>query len=234
MRRVQVIASVAFKLFFEALSDECRSQREISLAPVFLPSVPALKVLLSGDDCDVLIVSEAAVPRFTDAKLLDVSTIAPLARSLIGVAIRKGAPRPPLRTVDDFLAIVESARSIAYTDPKIGTTSGVQFADILKKFGLEQAVRAKAVLGDGGPVSHFVGNGLADVAIQQLSELVQDEGVEIVGALPEPIQKETAFVVARAAGSKNPEAASAFIDLILEPASQNLLVKFGLQPHRAP
>jgi molybdate transport system substrate-binding protein len=152
-----------------------------------------------------------------------------IARSVIGVAVQSGAPKPNIDTADEFRRALLRARSVAYTDPATGAASGVHFVQILDRFGIANEIKAKAKLGAGGPVAEYVARGEAELAVQQLCEHRLVKGVDIVGPLPAELQKVTTFAAAVAARSSHPRQASALIDLLLAPHVQAAMAAHGLE-----
>jgi molybdate transport system substrate-binding protein len=149
---------------------------------------------------------------------------------VIGIAVRAGAPRPKIDTADDVRQALLAARSVAYTDPSTGAASGVHFVQLLERFGIADVVKAKAKLGDGGPVAEFVARGEADIAIQQLCEHMLVPGVDVVGPLPDELNKTTTFTAGVAKSAAAPIEAAALIRLLQAPHVRAAMPSHGLQP----
>ena len=114
-----------------------------------------------------------------------------LARSGIGVAVRKGAPRPDIGTADALRRALLAARSVAHS--KSGQ-SGLYFPTVLERLGIAAEMKPKLVVPESGiAIGEVVARGEAEIGIQQISELLPVAGIEIVGPLPEPLQKITTF-----------------------------------------
>jgi molybdate transport system substrate-binding protein len=120
-----------------------------------------------------------------------------------------------------------AAKSVAYSDPAGGGASGAAFARILKDLGIADAVNARAKLGRGIPNAEFLVKGEADIAIQQIPELMTVQGVDIVGPFPAALQNVTGFAAAALAGSAHPEAARALVDFLAAPETLALLKARG-------
>jgi molybdate transport system substrate-binding protein len=153
-----------------------------------------------------------------------------IAKSVVGVAVRAGAPRPKIATADDVRAALIAAKSVAYTDPSTGAASGVHFVQLLERFGIADVVKAKAKLGDGGPVAEFVARGEAEIAIQQLCEHMLVPGVEVVGPLPDELNKTTVFTAGVTKSAAAPGEAAALIKLLLAPHVRAAMPSHGLTP----
>ena len=153
-----------------------------------------------------------------------------IASSVIGVAVRAGAPKPKIATADDLRAALLAAKSVAYTDPSTGAASGVHFVQLLERLGIADAVIAKGKLGDGGPVAEFVARGEAELAIQQLCEHMLVPGVDVVGPLPDELNKTTTFTAGVTASAAAPDEAAALIKLLLAPHVRAAMPSHGLKP----
>jgi molybdate transport system substrate-binding protein len=178
-----------------------------------------------GESVDVIIVVSQALADLVDSSRADV------ARSGIGVAIRRGGPRPDITTVDAFKKTLLAAKSIAYTNPADGGTSAVYFAELIKKLGIAEQFRPKTKFVPGGTSSGtLVASGEAELAVQFISELLLSPGVEIAGPLPPEVQS---YIVISAGVSKeaaDPVTAGRLVRFLSSPAVAPVLPEAGLEP----
>ena len=230
---LKVLTSVAMKGVLERLAPEFRQQTGCGLAMGYGPGGVVLQRVRAGAVNDVVIASPEAVEALIGEGRIVAGSQRPIARSVIGVAVRSGAPKPRIDTVDDFRRALLAARSVAYTNPATGAASGVHFARILDRFGIASEINANAKFGDGGPVAEYVARGEAELAIQQLCEHMLVKGVDIVGPLPLELQKVTTLIAAVGEGASRPRYASALIDLLLAPHIQAAMSTHGLEPIRS-
>jgi molybdate transport system substrate-binding protein len=150
-----------------------------------------------------------------------------LARSGIGVAVRKGAPRPDIGTADALRRALLAARSVAHS--KSGQ-SGLYFPTVLERLGIAAEMKPKLVVPESGiAIGELVARGEAEIGVQQISELLPVAGVEVVGPLPPPLQKITVFSAGVPATATHPRAALALAQSIAR-ASRPLLAAKGLEP----
>lgn len=144
---------------------------------------------------------------------------APGARSLgivhMGVAVRKGGKTPDLSSADAFRASLLAAPSIAYGDPAKGATTGIHFAKVLDRLGIQDAVRGKSLLAANGlDVMKLVAAGEAEIGVTQISEILHVKGDTLAGPLPAELQLASNYSVAHV--SATPQAAAAqFADLLV-------------------
>jgi molybdate transport system substrate-binding protein len=145
--------------------------------------------------------------------------VAPGARSLgivrMGVAVRKGGKAPDLSSVDAFRASLLAAPSIAYGDPAKGATTGIHFAKVLERLGIQDAVKGKSLLAANGlDVMKLVVAGEAEIGVTQISEILHVKGDTLAGPLPAELQLASNYSVAHV--SATPQAAAAqFADLLV-------------------
>ena len=156
----------------------------------------------------------------------------PLARVGIGVAVKTGTPLPDIGTVDAFRALVLRARAVAMVDPAAGGTSGVYLFRLYERWGIADQVRTKAVLVPGGHSAEKVADGQAEIAIQQMSELLPVQGVTVVGPLPAQVQNYTVYAGAMSARAAQPEAARQLLDALRAPEMEALLKAKGMEVPR--
>jgi molybdate transport system substrate-binding protein len=191
------------------------------------PSGALAKRVMGGEAGDAIVTTTAGLESLAKAGKAAAGTTRVLASSGMGVAVLKGAPRPDIATPEAFKRTLLAARAVAYSDPAGGGASGAAFVKVLQDLGIADAVAAKAKLGRGVPNAEFVVKGEADIAIQQIPELMVVPGVDIVGPLPAPLQTVTGFATAVLAGSKHPAEARALVDFLASPETLALLKSRG-------
>jgi len=191
------------------------------------PSGAIGKRVAGGEAGDAIVSTTAGIEALEKGGKIAAGTTRTLASSGMGVAVLKGAPKPDISTPEAFKRTLLAARSVAYSDPAGGGASGAAFVKVLKDLGIADAVNAKAKLGRGVPNAEFVVKGEADIAIQQIPELMVVHGVDIVGPLPAQLQTVTGFATAVLAGSKHPAEARALVDFLASPETLALLKSRG-------
>lgn len=187
------------------------------------------KRLARGEPIDVVIMVGSALDDLighgdvvADSKVL-------LARSRIAVAVRAGAPKPDIGTVDALRATLLAAKSIAYSD----SASGVYLQDVLfPRLGIADRVRGKARMIPAEPVGQVVARGDAELGFQQLSELKAVAGIDIVGLIPADVQQVTLFSAGITTRSHDPKAARALLDFLSASGSAATIDGTGLEAAR--
>lgn len=172
--------------------------------------------LLSGSEgVDVVVLPAPATEALDKAGKLRPDSRISLARVAIGVAVREGAPRPDVSTVDAVRKTLLDARSIVHPDPQGGGFTGAHIARMIERMGIAQAVRPKVTLlfAIGGGVA-AVAKGDAEIGLFNISEILPVPGVALAGALPSELQNYITFAGALHVDSVAPEPAAAFLRLL--------------------
>jgi len=188
-----------------------------------------VKRIEAGENFDLVIASPAALEAMAKSGKVSGAGVE-LARVGVGVAVREGAEKPDISTVEGFKQALLAARAIAYIDPAAGGSSGIYLSGLFDRLGIAGAVKPKAVLVKGGYAAERVVSGEADMAVHQISELLPVKGVTVVGPLPAEIQNYTVYSAALAAGSGHEASAQALIALLRSPEGAAAIRSKGMEP----
>jgi molybdate transport system substrate-binding protein len=176
---------------------------------------------------DVVIMADAALADLIkDGKVLAESRVA-LARSSIGMAVKAGAIRPDIGSVEALKQTLLRAKSIAYS----ASVSGDYLStELFQRLGIADRVMSKSRRVEGERVGAVVARGEAEVGFQQISELLPVSGIDFVGPLPPEAQKVSVFSAGVAALTKNSAAARSLIRFLASPESAQAVIRSGLEP----
>ena len=180
-----------------------------------------------GEPADVLIMVGYALGDLVKQGKVVADSRVDLVKSPIGIAVKSGTPKPDIGTADAVKRLLLAAKTIAYSDSASGVYVSTEMFD---KLGIKDAVRDKARKIPATPVGEIVAHGDAEIGFQQISELRAVEGIDIVGPLPDELQKITVFSAGIASVSKEPDAGKALIKFLTSPAARPEIVKSGLDP----
>ena len=233
---VKVMNSGGFAAPYKALAPEFEQQTHNKLEIAWGPSMgtthDAIPVRLArGEPVDVLIMVASALDDLVrQGKVVPASRV-DIARSYIGMAVKAGAPKPDISTVAALKQTLLNAKSIAYSD----SASGVYLSTVgFKQLGIADQIAGKSHMIPATPVGEIVAKGEAELGFQQLSELMPVPGIELVGPLPDGVQKMTLYAAGISVDSKEPAAAEAFIRFLTSPGVAPTVKSFGLDPVTAP
>lgn len=189
------------------------------------------KRLENGETADIVMGTAPAIAQMARSGVLVAGSCTDLGRTLTGLCVRADAPLPDISTPDRFKQTLLKARSIAYTNPQAGGTSGIFLVGLLERLGIAEAVGRKALLCiNGDDVVDKVAAGDAEIGSTFLSEIVPMKAVKVVGPLPQPIQNATAYAAGIMTASGNREAAGRFIAMLTAPAQRQAWLSLGFEP----
>jgi molybdate transport system substrate-binding protein len=197
------------------------------------------KQVISGEVFDVPIV-QPPLPEVVASGNVVESTATPLASVAVGVAVKKGSPRPDISSTEAVKKMLLSAKSIVCPDGATGAAAGVSINEMLKRLGIDDQIEPKLTrphgtgpggAGGGAVVSAMVGRGEAEIGMTFISEM-DDPGIDIVGPLPREVLPWTPLVGFISAHAKNPEAAKALLQYLSSPEAVAAYKAAGMQPGR--
>jgi molybdate transport system substrate-binding protein len=188
-------------------------------------------IIGSGQHADLIIVSTPLMAELEKTGKLLPGSRTDLGRVGIGVVVRDGATKPDVATPESFKAALLAAKSVAYTNPKEGGTSGIWFAGVAERLGIGEAIKAKAVLTKGGHEAAVeVAEGRAEMAVIFISEAVVVKGVTVAGPLPPALQDYSGYAAAIPASSTDPAAARAFVAALTSAVMAERWRRNGFKP----
>ncbi len=178
-----------------------------------------------GVPFDVAILTSAFVDDLIRQSKLDGATRTVLARSGIGVAVPKGAPKPDVGSVEAFKRALLEAKSVGFVE---GSASSRYLPGLFERLGIAEQLKSK-LKPLPGPVHEFVGKGDPELALSQIAAIVPFDSIEFAGPLPPEIQLNTVFVAA-ASPSANADLAKALLRALASPSNSQVLRGAGLEP----
>lgn len=161
----------------------------------------------------------------TDGKMV-AGTKTNFAQAGVGVAVKKGAPKPDIRTVEAFKAAMLNARSIGYSQGG----SGIISAKVMEKLGIADQLKAKTRFIDGVPVAEVVARGEVEIGLQQINVILPVAGADYIGPLPKELQETVKFSAGLLSVSEQQDVARAFLRFIASPAAASAIRKSSMEP----
>jgi molybdate transport system substrate-binding protein len=190
-------------------------------------TVNAIPVRLErGETADVVIMVGYALGDLVGQGKVKADSRVDLVKSLIGICVKAGAPKPDISSPEALKRALLAAKSIAYSDSASGAYIST---DMFQRLGIADEMEDKARKIPAEPVAGVVARGEAEIGFQQFSEMLPIPGIDIVGPLPPELQKVTIFSAGIASVSKEPEAGKALIKFLASPAARDAIVKSGLE-----
>lgn len=184
--------------------------------------------LKRGEVADLVIVAEGVLRDFIAQGLVRADGLTPVARSVIGMAVRDGAPKPDISSAEALRRTLLAAKSVAYS----ASVSGQYLTtELVQRLGIADQVLPKSrLIGGGVRVGTIVARGEAEIGFQQMSELLPVPGIAHITPLPPELQKVSVFAAGIAATTTDADAALKAIRYLASPAAANAIRKSGLEP----
>jgi molybdate transport system substrate-binding protein len=193
----------------------------------FAPTLGLLDRLQKGETADVLILTQDGLAGLAATGSVVAESCIDLARSFVGLAVRAGVARPDIATEEALRATLLGARSVAYS--RLGA-SGIFFAQLIAGMGIASEVNARASIVPQGFTAERLLSGEADLAVQQISELKQVAGTDIVGPIPLHLQDPAVFSAGRLSASTRPEQSDRLLKFLASKEVAPALRDSGLEP----
>jgi molybdate transport system substrate-binding protein len=227
MEKVRMLSTLGLMGAMRSLSSAFEAASGIQVDADFAPTLALLKRLRAGEVADLVILTREGLDEVIGEGRVIADSAADLARSYVGLAVRKGAPHPDIANEAALRTTLLAARSVAYS--RLGA-SGVYFAQLIVRMGIAAEINAKATVVEQGFTAERLVSGEADLAVQQISELKQVEGIEVIGPVPHELQTPAVFSAGRMVNAKQAEAADRLLRYLASPEVVPVLRQSGLEP----
>jgi molybdate transport system substrate-binding protein len=177
---------------------------------------------------DIVIVADAVLRKFIENGLVLAEGHTPLARSAMGMAVRAGAPKPDLSSIDALRRTLLQAKSVGYS----ASVSGAYLTtELIQRLGIADQVLPKSrLIAHGERVGTAIARGEVEIGFQQMSELFPVPGIAHITPLPPEVQIVTTFAAGVAATCPDPVLARAVIQFLASPEAANAITNSGLEP----
>lgn len=227
MENVRMLSTLGLMAAMRSLSSAFEAISDIRVDADFAPTLALLKRLRDGEAADLVIVTREGLDEMIGEGRVVAGSAADLARSFVGIAVRAGQAHPDIGSEAALRRTLLAARSVAYS--RLGA-SGVYLAQLMVRMGIAAEINAKATIVEQGFTAERLVTGEADLAVQQISELKQVGGVEVVGPIPYALQTPAVFSAGRLANAKHAAAADRLLRYLASPEVAPVLRRSGLEP----
>lgn len=224
---VRVLSTLALKGAVARLAAACRAASGVAIDADFAPTLALLQRLRGGEGADLVILTREGLDEMIGEGRVARGSAIDLARSYVGVAVKAGAEHPDITTEAALRTALLDARAVAYS--RLGA-SGILFAGLIERLGIAAEINARAVIIPQGFTAERLVSGEAELAIQQISELKQIDGIEVVGPIPLNLQTPAVFSAGRMTASPRAEAAEHLLRYLSSADVAPVLRETGLEP----
>lgn len=223
---VRVLSTLALKAAVRGLAGRFEAGHGERIDADFAPTLALLDRLRGAEPADVVILTREGLDELAREGRVVADSCVDLAKSWVGIAVKAGAGHPDIATAATLRATLLGARSVAYS--RIGA-SGILFAQLIARLGIASEVNAKAVIIPQGFTAERLVTGEADLAVQQISELRQVDGIEVVGPIPRELQTPAVFSAGRMAASIKVGPSDRLLRFLSSPEVAPVLREGGLE-----
>jgi molybdate transport system substrate-binding protein len=225
--RVRVLSTLAVRGAVQDLVDPYFQATGCRIDADFAPTLALLDRLRAGEPADLVILTREGLYELAGEGKVIAASCVDLARSYVGIAVRGGAAHPDIADEAALRDTLLTSRAVAYS--QIGA-SGILFAGLIAQMGIAAEINAKAVIIPSGLTAARLVSGEAELAIQQISELKQVDGIEVVGPIPHVLQTPAVFSAGLTTASQRATAAEVLLHHLASPAFADALRTAGLEP----
>jgi molybdate transport system substrate-binding protein len=189
----------------------------------------------AGENFDLIMINRTGIDSLAKSGKVIAGSTVDVARSVAAAAVRKGAPKPDISTVEAFKRALLAAKSIARPSPAVGGSSGDHIVKVLERLRIADEVNAKSIINQhpedmSNTPGYMVADGRADLALHQLQELMAVPGIEIIGPFPGDLQGTFMFSVALTTSTKQQQAAKKLIEFLGTPEAMAAIRAKGMEP----
>jgi molybdate transport system substrate-binding protein len=227
METIRMLSTLGLMGAMRSLASAYETATGVRIDADFAPTLALLKRLRDGEAADLVILTREGLDEMIGEGRVVSGSAADLARSFVGIAVRAGQAHPDIATESALRDTLLAARSVAYS--RLGA-SGVYFARLIAQMGIAAEINAKATIVEQGFTAERLVSGEADLAVQQISELKQVEGIEVVGPVPHDLQTPAVFSAGRMANAEHADAADRLLRYLASPEVVPVLRQSGLEP----
>lgn len=216
---------MATRLVLAELGEAYRARSDVAVGFESVGGVDAARRVQAGEAFDLVVLAADAIDKLIASGHVVAGSRADLVRSAVAVAVKRGAPRPDISTENALRSAVLAAKSIGYsTGP-----SGTALLKLFERWGIAGQVEGRTLQAPAGvPVGALVSRGDAELGFQQLSELMHEDGVDVLGAMPPGCEIVTTFSAGVCAASAQPDAVAALLAFMRSPAADAAKKRQGM------
>ena len=224
---VRLLSTLALKGAVSALAGRYTASGGTRIEADFAPTLALLERMRAGETADVVILTREGLDEVVREGRVASESCVNLARSYVGLGVRAGELHPDISTEPAFRAALLGARAVAYS--RLGA-SGILFAKLIEQMGIASEIDARAVIIPQGFTAERLVTGEADLALQQISELKQVAGIEVIGPIPHQLQTPAVFSAGRMMASPKAAQADRLLRYLASPEVAPALRESGLEP----
>jgi molybdate transport system substrate-binding protein len=231
---VKVFSTIGVQAALEELTPKFEKASGHKLNITWATAAVLVKRIQGGETADLLVLTKQGLETMVKENKATAGADAVFASSGMAMVVKKGAPKPDISTAEAFKQTLLKAKTISYSNPEHGGTSGVYLAKLIERMGIADQMKAKTHYPPpSGNAANLVVSGEAELAVQQEPEVLAVSGVDMVGPLPADLNNITTYAAGPGAGTSQGDAANALIKFLHTPEAAAVFKARGLKPEGA-
>ena len=230
---LKVLSTIGMQSVMQDLGPKFERASGHKLTISFATAGATVKRIQAGETTDVVLNTAPGIDSIVNDGKATAGDVIVIARSGIGVAVRKGTARPDISSPEALKRMLLAATSITYVDPASGGASGIHFAKVLDRLGIAGDMKSKTVFPDPkNPigVGVLVANSEAEIGVHIIPQLISLAGIDLVGPLPGDLQDTIVFSAAILTRARDNPAAKALVDFLRTPEAAAVIEAQGMEP----
>jgi len=224
---LKLMSTMALRSVLKDVIPDFEKQAGVTVEISYGATAKLIERIRTGARGDLVIAVAGSINELEAEGILQPGARIDLVTSDVAMAVKQGAPAPDISTQEAFIATLRASRSFVFS--KQGA-SGMYFASLLKRLGIDEELRPKATVLAEGLTGELVARGEIELAVQQMSELMQVSGIHIFAKLPPAVQQSTTFSIGVFKDPTKPDVISAFNAFMCTPAVTAAYQRQGLDP----
>jgi len=225
--QLNLLASTAVQTVLEEVLPQRERAGGDKIAVTIASSAGILARLKAGETPDMVILTKEGIDELIKQGKVVAASRAEIASAGLGIAVKRGAPKPDISSVEALKKTLLASTSVAYTATG---ASGLYFAKLLERMGIAEAMKPKSNVLKSGLAGDAVARGESDIGVQMVSEILAAPGAELVGPLPAEVQSTMVFTAGTLTGSARGAEAHALVQFLATPAVGAVFKAKGLDP----
>jgi molybdate transport system substrate-binding protein len=223
----KLLSSTAVKTVLDEVIPEFERASGDKVTVTIASSAAIMNRLKAGETPDMVILTKEGIDELIKQGRVAAASRADIASAGLGIAIRRGTPKPDISTVEALKRTLLNAKSIAYT---ASGASGLYFAQLLERLGIAEAMKPKSKILKTGLAGDVVARGDSELGVQMISEILAVPAAELVGPLPPEVQSNMVFTAGTLSGSSHGAEAKALVRFLGTPEVGQVFKAKGLDP----
>ena len=224
---LKLMSTMALRSVLKDVIPDFEKQAGVTVEISYGATAKLIERIRTGARGDLVIAVAGSINELEAEGILQQGARIDLVTSDVAMAVKQGAPAPDISTQEAFIATLRASRSFVFS--KQGA-SGMYFASLLKRLGIDEELRPKATVLAEGLTGELVARGEIELAVQQMSELMQVSGIHIFAKLPPAVQQSTTFSIGVFKDPTKSDVISAFNAFMCTPAVTAAYQRQGLDP----